>query len=271
MLVAAAVCPHPPLLIPQAMGSAGWPETAHATAGESDPARSGAGAATSQEARVDAQIRQLRAACYAAVRDLAAAVPDLVIVIGGGNVSRRYPGSAAGSLRELGIPFSTGTGEPVLPLSLTVGSWLVRHCLGQAASTGILRPAHPGRLELQEVAQSWSASECAALGERLVSEAPRVALLVMGDGSARKALGMPGAADPPAERYDAQLADALAAGDVRALAGLDPGVADHFLVAGRAAWQVLAGAAAGHRIRGQLRYAAAPLDVSYFVASWLPE
>jgi len=255
MLVAAAVCPHPPLLVPQAMGSAGWPDG------------SDAGAATSQEARVDAQIRQLRAACYAAVRDLAAADPDLIVVIGGGNVTRRYPGSAAGSLRDLGIPFSTGAGEPVLPLSLTVGSWLVRHCLGQT----ILQPARPGRLELQEVAQSWSASECAALGERLVSEAPRVALLVMGDGSARKVLGVPGAADPPAERYDAQIANALAAGNVGVLAGLDPAAADHLLVAGRTGWQVLAGAAAGRRIRGQLRYAAAPLDVSYFVASWLPE
>jgi hypothetical protein len=40
------------------------------------------------------------------------------------------------------------------------------------------------------------------------------------------------------------------------------------MVAGRAAWQVLAGAAAGRRLHGRLLYAAAPLDVSYLVASW---
>jgi hypothetical protein len=271
VLVAAAVCPHPPLLVPETTGSA-----------------AGNGAD-----ELDRQIWRLRAECLSAVRELAEAGPDLIVVVGGGTRTSAHPEAAVGSLRRFGVPFTTGAGEPSLPLSLTVGRWLVGHCPDPAAS----RPAYGGdqaddgpadqagdervggvgdeqagqarrALALQEVAQSDSASRCLALGERLAAAAPRVAMLAMGDGSARKALGVPGAADPLAEWYDSQVAAALAAGDTSALGGLDPGLDEELLVAGRAAWQVLAGAAAGYRIRSQLRYASAPLDVSYFVASW---
>ena len=109
---------------------------------------------------------------------------------------------------------------------------------------------------------------CLRLGAELAGRAPRVALLVMGDGSARKAVGVHGAADPPAEEYDAAVAAALAAADAGALARLDAALDDELMVAGRAAWQVLAGAAVGGGLRGQVRFAAAPLDVTYLVASW---
>ena len=49
---------------------------------------------------------------------------------------------------------------------------------------------------------------------------------------------------------------------------LDPALDDELMIAGRAAWQVLAGAAAGASLRGRLRCALAPYDVSYLVASW---
>lgn len=281
MLVAAAVCPHPPLLIPEAMGAGGWPETetgpgaGTGLTAASEAAERGLGCAPgvradliSSEREVDAQIRQLRAECYAAVRDLVAAEPDLVVVVGGGIATKPYPGTATGSLLDLGIPFQTGPGEPVLPLSLTVGSWLILHCLVDRPG-GEADPPRPfWQVELQEVARSAPPATCLALGARLAASAPRVAMLAMGDASARKVLGMPGAADLPAERYDAQVAVALAAGDADMLAELDPGLDDDFLVAGRAAWQVLAGAALGGQLRGQLRYAAAPLDVGYLVASW---
>ncbi len=95
-----------------------------------------------------------------------------------------------------------------------------------------------------------------------------VALLVLGDGSARKAIGVHGAADPAADEYDAALTAALAAADAGGLARLDAALDGELMVAGRAAWQVLAGAGAGARLRGQVRFAAAPLDVTYLVASW---
>ena len=40
-------------------------------------------------------------------------------------------------------------------------------------------------------------------------------------------------------------------------------------MAGRAAWQVLAGAAPPGAFTADLRYAAAPFEVSYYVATWL--
>ena len=43
---------------------------------------------------------------------------------------------------------------------------------------------------------------------------------------------------------------------------------DELMVAGRAAWQVLAGAADGARLRGRLRCATTRYEVSYLVASW---
>jgi hypothetical protein len=236
VLVAAAVCPHPPLLVPEAWGAAG-------------PGG-------------DVQIARLRAACGAAVAGLAAARPDLITVVGGAAETAEYEASAAGSLRSYGIPFTTGPGDAVLPLSLTVGSWLVRRFL--AAEAG----REPWRLRLLAVRQSLPTAECLRIGAELAARVPRAALLVMGDGSARKVTGVHGAADPAAETYDAEVAGALADADPGRLAGLDAALDNELMVAGRAAWQVLAGASDGHGLRGQMLFAAAPLDVSYLVASW---
>ena len=48
------------------------------------------------------------------------------------------------------------------------------------------------------------------------------------------------------------------------------GKAAMLLAEGRAAWQVLAGAAGGSSWRAELAYAEAPYGVTYFVASWKP-
>jgi hypothetical protein len=241
---------------------------------------------------------------------LLAAGPDLLVVVGGGARSAVYDGHAAGHLRDFGIPVTVGSGEPVLPLSLTVGAWLLdqagdewRRAAGQASTEhpagralrehaggqpGTEHPAgqalreHPGgqpgtaparcalpcRLLLRVVAADAPPADCLRLGAELAGLAPRVALLAMGDASARKATGVHGAADPAAERYDAEVAAALAAADSGRLAGLDPALDAELMIAGRAAWQVLAGAAAGVTLRGRLRCAVAPYDVTYLVASW---
>ena len=235
MLVAAAVCPHPPLLVPEAMGAAG---------------QRGNG------------MSEVLAACDAAVAALDAAEPDVIVAVGGAAASVVYDGSAAGSLRKYGVSYAVGTGEPVLPLSLTVGSWLLRRAgLGTGDGPG-------GRLWLQAVAQATPVPECLRLGARIARQAPRVALLAMGDGPARRAVGPEGAADPAADRYDAEVAAALAEADPARLARLAPPLDDELMVAGRAAWQVLAGAADGGRLRGRLRCAVVRYEVSYLVASW---
>jgi hypothetical protein len=74
--------------------------------------------------------------------------------------------------------------------------------------------------------------------------------------------------DPQAQAYDNEAAGAFAAADDRWLGRLDPELDDELMVAGRAAWQVLAGAADGTRLQGRLPCLANPCGVSYLVASW---
>jgi hypothetical protein len=236
MLIAAAVCPHPPLLIPAATGAPG-------------PA--------------DPDLGRLRTACADAVAALLTEAPDLVVIVGGDPKTERtaeYPPHTPGRLHDFGVPFTVGRAgqdAPELPLSLTIGTWLLSgHDTGQTAWWGIASAAPP--------------AECLQLGEKLAALAPRVALLAMGDGPARRARAAPLAVDPEADRYDDQVAAALAAADPAALAALDPCHDRPLEIAGRAAWQVLAGAAGDERdaFDAELRYRGVPFEVSYVVASW---
>jgi hypothetical protein len=258
MLIAGAVCPHPPLLIPAALGAAG-----------SDP---------------PAELRKVTEAATRAVGRLVAARPSLLVVVGGGPADREYGRTAAGGLHDYGVDVTVGTGEPVLPLSLTVGRWLLEQAgvLGPAAEPG--GPggggagggaAGGGRVGggtpmvlFQAVAQRASPGYCLKLGMALAERASRVALLAMGDACARPAREAPGVPDLAAEEYDEEVAEALAAADARWLARLDPARDEELLIAGRVAWQVLAGAAGGGRLDGRLLCMSAPYGVTYLVASW---
>jgi len=84
----------------------------------------------------------------------------------------------------------------------------------------------------------------------------------------RRGRGAPGAVDAAADRYDEQVAAALAAPSPGALAALDPAQDGDLFVAGRAAWQVLAGAAGPDAFSGDLRYRAVLFEVTYLVARW---
>ncbi|MFI2713191.1 hypothetical protein ACH495_24010 [Micromonospora sp. NPDC018662] len=234
-LVAAAVCPHPPLIVPELAGAAA-PE-----------------------------LDDLRAAADAAVTRLLAAEPEAILLVGGGPETVRFTAADSGSLRGFGLDrparlwkISCSGGE-VLPLSLTVGAWLLNR-----SGTGLPRLA-------RSVAHDAAPTECAAFGASLIDDDdPRVALLVLGDGSACRGVTAPGYDDPRAQAYDDGVAVALAGADAEALRGLDPVLSAELRVAGRAPWQVLAGAvgAAGGDWRGELSYHRAPYGVAYFVANW---
>jgi hypothetical protein len=241
MLIAGAVCPHPPLLIPAALGSAA-----------SDP---------------PAELRKVSDAAARAVAGLAAARPDLIVVAGGGAAEREYGADASGGLHAFGVGVTVGAGEPVLPLSLTVGRWLLERG-GILDRDGKPAGAAGPPVVFQEVARSAAAGDCLKLGRILADRAPRVALLAMGDACARPAREAPGVPDPDAQDYDEEVAEALAAADARWLARLDPALDEELVVAGRAAWQVLAGAAGGRSMDGRLLCMAAPYGVTYLVASW---
>jgi len=232
VLVAAAVCPHPPLLVP------------------------GVGAGASGE------LDGLRVACDTAVLDLLATEPTLVVVVGGAPVVGPYGEGAWGSLAAFGVrvPVGSGAGEPTLPLALTLGRWLLSRADGQAQGPTLLFGVEPDA----------GTDRCLALGEALAGRADRVALLVMGDGSARRSVKGPGGLHPDAEPFDTAVAAALAAGDPDALAALDPAHATDLLAAGRAPWQVLAGAARGGNWRGAVTWTGSPYGVTYLVATWTP-
>lgn len=234
-LVAAAVCPHPPLLVP---------EIAAGAAGELD---------------------DLRAGCHAALARLREARPDTILVVGSGTDTGRINPPFQASFAPWGVPLRIGDEGPRLPLSLAVGVWLLN------GATLIAHPLAPS-LALCTVASTATPRECAVLGADLGAPAERVALLVMGDGSAHRGPAAPGLEDPRAQPYDETVARALRTADTAALLALDPALSAQLQVAGRAAWQVLGGAvqAAGGDWRGELLYDAAPYGVAYFVASWRP-
>jgi hypothetical protein len=236
VLVAAAVCPHPPLLVP-GVASGATPET-----------------------------DDLRAAAAAALAELVAAEPDLIVVVGAAPQAGPCDPQARGSLAPYGIDLRVGrgTGDAALPLSLTLGLWLLERQAPEVPR--LLFGVHP----------DTEPDRCAALGAALADRATRAAMLVMGDGSARRSLQGPGYLDDRAEGFDSQVAAALAAADPQGLLDLDADLAGQLLVAGRAAWQVLAGAARARQatgvaaLSGDVGYAAAPYGVCYLVATWLP-
>ncbi|WP_018636847.1 class III extradiol ring-cleavage dioxygenase family protein [Parafrankia elaeagni] len=220
-LIAAAVCPHPPLLVPEVAGV--------------DPI-------------------EVRDHAVSAVSRLCALGPDRIVLVGDDVRDAFYDETSTGSLAGFGVDLTVPLGGPtspargagadgadgvgggcrMLPLSLTIGAWLL-HEVGWA-----------GARAARGVPATTTPQAAAALGAHLVAAAEadgsRLALLVMGDASARRTIRAPGSLDPRAAAHDAAVAAALAAVDVDALLALDPELARDLLAPGRASWQVLAGA-----------------------------
>jgi hypothetical protein len=220
-IVAAAVVPHPPALLPGVTG------------------------------RPIAEVEQLREAAAAAVRWVFEAGPDVVFAVSGADGSGEcdlVPGAAADGFR--GEP--AGGGAP----------------LGLAVLAALLPDPLPAPVVGYRVDRATPAASAAALGAELARRAARVGLLVAGDGSARRGPKAPGYLDERAAPFDAAVAQALADGDATQLLALDAGLADELLVAGRAPWQVLAGAVGGGAVSARLDYASDPFGVWYAVARW---
>lgn len=259
MLVAAAVCPCPPLLVP---------EVASGAAPELDAART---------------------ACADALAVLAAARPDLLIVVGPAGPEGRgpHPAGTTGSFKGFGIGLRVRLGvtpagrevtsagrevtpagpevtppdlpdpERELPPSLVVAAWLLERVRWAGAP-----------VEGLGVGEPLTGDRCAEAGRSLAARADRVAMLVMGDGSACRTVKAPGYLDERAVDFDTLATRALGSADVAALSALDESLAYELKVAGRAPWQVLAGAAEGAGLEGRLLYEDAPYGVGYTVAAW---
>ena len=188
-----------------------------------------------------AEVEQLRAACLTTIGVLLAAEPSRLVVIGGaGPQEDDSPDAKA--------------------LSVVVGRLLL-------TEAGCRLP-----VEHLVVAADSPPADCLRAGRDLAGADGRTGLLVMADGSARRSLKAPGYLDARAAPFDAEVQACLESGRLTELAELDPVLAAELLVAGRAAWQVLAGAigAAGAGGRSSLHYSDDPFGVWYPVFSWLP-
>nr|MDT0657042.1 hypothetical protein [Micromonospora sp. DSM 115978] len=234
-LVAAAVCPHPPMILPEVAGAAAT------------------------------ELDDLRAACDAAVAVLAASGAATLVLLGTGTTDRWFTPPLRGSFRAWGVPVEVSVGGPApvppaaLPLSLLVGSWLVQRAF---------RPTRPVQVRMAALRADGPPGAAVDMPD----DEPW-ALLAMGDGSACRGVQAPGYDDPRARPYDDRVASALAGADADALLDLDPRLSTELGAAGRAPWQALATAArrTGCRWRAELSYYAAPYGVAYFVATWTPD
>ncbi|MCU1688668.1 MAG: hypothetical protein JWN61_2451 [Pseudonocardiales bacterium] len=233
MIVSVAFCPHPPLVVPQlAQGSA-------------------------------AELDDLRRAADAAIARVVASRPDQLLLVGSGDRSMLHSPLARGTLAGYGLDREFHLGSPScggsleLPLSLTVGAWLLERVAGPRS----------GALGL-EVGPDYRRSRAAAdvIG---VVEASRVGLIVLGDGSARRTEQAPGYVDARAVPFDEAVEAALGAGDADALADLDLGLGAELLCAGAPAWAAAGDLLAGPSWTAALRWSGAPYGVGYAVADWV--
>ena|SRR5258708_7202661 len=252
MIVAAALCPAPPLLVRVLTGA--------------------------QQVAED-----LRTACLDSVAEIMAAAPDVIAVVGAAertstwdgasslNVASFAPGLANGSVNR-GPVGSTGAAD--LPPPLGVGAWLLDQArqtthAGQAGQAG--QAGWQPECVLQSVAYDEPPGRCADIGARLANlagTAGRVALLVMADGSTRRGLRAPGYLDERSIGFDAEVEQAVRSGQLEALLAIDPARAADLMATGRPAWQVLAGALAGRKVSSEVRYCDDPFGVAYLVASF---
>jgi hypothetical protein len=248
MITSAALCPWPPLLVRELTGA-------------------------------DPVLPELRAACAEAVATLLRDGPEVVTVVGPGTVTASWPGdgrlniaafgpgaaaadraAAAGTADRPTLPPAPGTaGRAMLPPAPGIGAYL----LDQAG--------YHGERLIWSVSADEPVAGCQKLGADLAGGSTRTALLVIGDGSARRGPRAPGHFDERAGAFDAEVERALRAGDLTALLALDPTLARELMATGRPAWQVLAGALEGRAdLAPEVQYTGDPFGVAYLVATLRP-
>jgi hypothetical protein len=150
---------------------------------------------------------------------------------------------------DLRLPFAgpERDGAAPVPLAHTLGAWLLDGVGSTAARLGVAPDGLAGVLR---------------------SAQRPIAVLAMGDGSARRTIRSPGWWDAAGEPFDDAVAAALGAGDAAALAGLDPAEGERLLAEGVPVWRAVGAALAGRQITARLHHHAAPYGVGYLVADW---
>ncbi|KAA1251457.1 hypothetical protein F0Q45_04230 [Mycobacterium simiae] len=228
MLSAIAIVPSAPVLVPELAGAAA------------------------------AEVADLTAAVMAA----AAVLPPRWVAVGAGRADEVVDSDAVGTFAGFGVDLRVrlserGDGPPlpaVLPLCALMAAWI----RGQAKSAATA--------QVRVYAADHDADAAVRRGRGLRAEVDAVSdpigVLVVADGVNTLTPRAPGGFDPSGAGAQLALYDALATGDVPALAQLPSSVR------GRVAFQVLAGLSrAGPRMAKEL-YRGAPYGVGYFVGVW---
>ncbi|WP_375489060.1 hypothetical protein [uncultured Mycobacterium sp.] len=228
MLGAIAIIPSAPVLVPQLAGAAA------------------------------AEIADLREAVIAA----AAALPPRWIALGAGRadsvVGPDNVGTFAGFGVDLPVRLSPGADRPPgeMPLCALMTGWVREQAQpGASAEVRVYAPDHHVDVAL-------------ARGRRLRAEIDKdtepTGVLIVADGATTLSPAAPGGHNPRDAQVQLALDDALACGDLVALARL-PGQ-----VVGRVPFQVLAGLAAPAPRSAKELYRGAPYGVGYFAGIWQP-
>ncbi|HSS67251.1 MAG TPA: hypothetical protein VLK34_01785 [Nocardioidaceae bacterium] len=202
-------------------------------------------------------LAELRAAVADSVQILLGTEPDLVVSIGSASPAGDWDEQAGGTMAAYGVDTTAGGPTIALPLSLTIAARLLDDA------------GWPGPRRYVALTNDRDAGRHADAGARIAASAARVAVLAMGDGSARRTTEAPGYFDERSTPFDAAVVAALATADARALLAMSPAEADDLWVAGLPAWQALAGALEPETtVDAAVRYDAAPRGVGYFVVDW---
>lgn len=205
-----------------------------------------------------AEVAEVRRAAVAATGTL----PERWIAVGVGPVDETIGPDTRGSFAGFGVDVpvalspEAGPRITAMPLCALFGAWL----RGQANPRAVA--------EVRVCAAELDPAAAVALGRRLRAEIDEVSepigVLVLADGATTLTPQAPGGYDPDAEAVQSALDDALAAGDVAALRGLPD------WIAGRVAFQVLAGLAESGTWAATELARSAPYGVGYFVGTWVP-
>lgn len=192
----------------------------------------------------------------------AATLPQRWIAIGVGLVDERIGPDTRGTFAGYGVDVpvalspEAGPRVTALPLCALFGAWL----RGQANPRAMV--------EVRVCAADLDAAAAADLGRSLRVEIDEmgepIGVLVLADGATTLSPSAPGGYDPDAEAVQSALDDALATADIAALGRLPD------WIAGRVAYQVLAGLAETGRWAATELARSAPYGVGYFVGTWVP-
>ncbi|WIM88411.1 hypothetical protein PT015_02585 [Candidatus Mycobacterium wuenschmannii] len=228
MLSAIAIVPSAPVLVPELAGAAAY------------------------------EVAELRAAMIAA----AATLPPRWIVVGVGAADVTFGSGSVGTFAGFGVdvPVSLSpraTGDPTpMPLCALLAGWLRAQAQPDAhAEVRVCADRHDSRAAVE-------------IGHRLRAEIDAAGeptgVLIVADGANTLTPPAPGGYQPTDVDVQNALDEALASGDVSALAPLPP------QVTGRVAFGVLAGLTEPAPRSAKELYRAAPYGVGYVAGVWQP-